>query len=165
MVFQTKIINLACGMQRGFPGFFFLWKMNMNISELEHMDIGFVSGRSSEGFAEGENIGQHADLLPAFDDFQDGQPIEINPALFLEAAFEDISARIDRETEFSLTEAIKAMERTILVRTLVAVGGNKKKASRILGLKYTTLFEKIRVHGIQMRRVARGPTCWEIDIQ
>lgn len=50
-----------------------------------------------------------------------------------------------------LKDIIGGMERDIILRTLLKVNGNQRKAARILRLKYTTLNEKIKKHNIRFR--------------
>lgn len=54
-----------------------------------------------------------------------------------------------------LKEFMDRIERTVLVSSLSMCQGNQKRASRFLGLKYTTLSEKIRKHGISAGRKSR----------
>jgi len=44
------------------------------------------------------------------------------------------------------------MERHIIVRTLNKVDGNRRMAAKILGIKNTTLHEKIKRHDIRSKR-------------
>lgn len=49
---------------------------------------------------------------------------------------------------FNLKEFLDSLEKEILFTVLAKVGGNQKEAARALGLKYTTLNEKIRKYNI-----------------
>lgn len=51
-----------------------------------------------------------------------------------------------------LKEFIEDLEKGIILNTLSKVGGNQKKAARALGIKYTTLNEKIRRFNIQFQK-------------
>ncbi len=51
-----------------------------------------------------------------------------------------------------LKELMNMMERAILIRTLSQLNGNLKKAAKFLGLKYTTLHEKIKKYNILFRK-------------
>jgi transcriptional regulator with GAF, ATPase, and Fis domain len=51
-----------------------------------------------------------------------------------------------------LREFIDDLERGIILMTLSKVGGNQKKAAQALGMKYTTLNEKIRRYDIQFKK-------------
>ncbi len=51
-----------------------------------------------------------------------------------------------------LRDFMDRMERNIILRTLNRVNGNQKQAAKILGLKSTTLNEKIKKFRIQLRK-------------
>lgn len=51
-----------------------------------------------------------------------------------------------------LKDLIQGIERGIIVRTLALVQGNQKAAARMLGLKHTTLNEKVKRYGIRFRK-------------
>ena len=51
-----------------------------------------------------------------------------------------------------LKELMNIMERAILIRTLSQLNGNLKNAAKFLGLKYTTLHEKIKRYNIRFRK-------------
>ncbi len=51
-----------------------------------------------------------------------------------------------------LKELMNMVERAILIRTLSQVNGNLKSAAKSLGLKYTTLHEKIKKYNIRFRK-------------
>ncbi len=51
-----------------------------------------------------------------------------------------------------LKDFIQKIERGIIVQTLSLVQSNQKAAARLLGLKHTTLNEKIRRYGIRFRK-------------
>ncbi|MBD3414901.1 MAG: hypothetical protein GF421_10780 [Candidatus Aminicenantes bacterium] len=44
------------------------------------------------------------------------------------------------------------LERTLLVRILSEMNGNQKVTSQVLGIKHSTLNEKIKRHGIQFKK-------------
>lgn len=50
-----------------------------------------------------------------------------------------------------LKELMMRMERHIIVRTLNKVDGNRRMAAEILGIKYTTLHEKIKIYDIRFK--------------
>lgn len=43
-------------------------------------------------------------------------------------------------------------EKSLIKRVLIQTGGNKKKSAEILKIDYTTLFEKLKKHGIQTKK-------------
>ncbi len=51
-----------------------------------------------------------------------------------------------------LKELMNMVERAILIRTLSQVNGNLKSAAKSLGLKYTTLHEKIKKYNIRFQK-------------
>lgn len=53
-----------------------------------------------------------------------------------------------------LKEVMEGLEKRIIVRSLGAARGNRKQAAGMLGLKYTTLHEKLRKFGL---RNPKGP--------
>ena len=53
----------------------------------------------------------------------------------------------------SLKEFLANIERSLILDTLEKTKGDQKKAAEILGLKYTTLHEKIKRYHIYFRTV------------
>jgi len=51
-----------------------------------------------------------------------------------------------------LKELMDLVERSILIRTLSQLNGNLKNAANLLGLKYTTLHEKMKKYNIRFRK-------------
>jgi len=51
-----------------------------------------------------------------------------------------------------LKELMNMVERAILIRTLSQLNGNLKNAAKSLGLKYTTLHEKIKKYNIRFQK-------------
>jgi DNA-binding protein Fis len=47
---------------------------------------------------------------------------------------------------------LDAIEKRLILKVLETVSGNQKEAARILGIKYTTLNQKVKKHGIRLRR-------------
>jgi len=64
--------------------------------------------------------------------------------LFIEYFF--LSSRVP------LKKLMDSVERNIIVRTLSKVNGNQKRASRVLGVKHTTLNEKIKKYKIHLSK-------------
>ena len=56
------------------------------------------------------------------------------------------------KNEVSFRELMEQLERAFLVRILSEMNGNQKLASEILGIKHTTLHEKVKKHGIQFKK-------------
>ena len=48
-----------------------------------------------------------------------------------------------------LRESLNILEKAILIRVLSSVNGKQKDAAKFLGLKYTTLYEKIKKYNIK----------------
>lgn len=64
--------------------------------------------------------------------------------LFIEYFF--LSSRVP------LKKLMDSVERNIIIRTLSKVNGNQKRASRVLGVKHTTLNEKIKKYKIHLSK-------------
>lgn len=57
-------------------------------------------------------------------------------------------------SDVTLKKFMKIMERNIILRALAKTDGDQKKAAEILGLKYTTLNEKIKRYQIRIQKLA-----------
>ncbi len=55
-----------------------------------------------------------------------------------------------------LKEFLENLEKTILSRLLQKFRGNQRRTAKYLGIKYTTLHEKVKRHQIQFRRQPAG---------
>lgn len=53
-----------------------------------------------------------------------------------------------------LREFIEDLERRLIIRTLFRSNGNRKEAAKLLGIKYTTLHEKLKKYNIHFRNMA-----------
>ena len=53
-----------------------------------------------------------------------------------------------------LKEVLEELERTILIKILSKFNGNQKDAAKFLGIKYTTLNEKVKKYNIHFRKEA-----------
>ena len=51
-----------------------------------------------------------------------------------------------------LRRFLEHVEKEVLLQALNKVDGNLKDAARLLGVKYTTLHEKLKKHGIRFRK-------------
>ena len=79
----------------------------------------------------------------------------------LEQEFEEESYRFFLEyrlakTNANLKDFIESLERTVISRTLNELGGNQKAAARFLGIKYTTLNERIRKQRIRIVKMTEN---------
>jgi DNA-binding NtrC family response regulator len=63
-----------------------------------------------------------------------------------------------KQRPVDLKGLIERLERRIIVNVLSKVQGNQKEAARALGLKYTTLNEKVKKYGIRSRRRTAPPS-------
>jgi len=54
----------------------------------------------------------------------------------------------------SLKEFLEDFEKRLIIRILTRVNGNRKKAARLLGMKYTTLYQKLIKYNIHFRNMA-----------
>jgi DNA-binding NtrC family response regulator len=52
----------------------------------------------------------------------------------------------------SLREQVEAFERSLIARTLGAVGGNQSEAARRLGTSRVTLLDKVKKYGLGPKR-------------
>lgn len=53
---------------------------------------------------------------------------------------------------FSFKEFMNNLEREILVKTLSRFNGNQRRTSKYLGMKYTTLNQKVKKHNIHFSK-------------
>jgi len=65
---------------------------------------------------------------------------------------ENIEAHLSAQNHLSLNELMRKVERTILVRALSQFNGNQKNVARFLGIKYTTLHEKVKKYNIRFQK-------------
>jgi transcriptional regulator with GAF, ATPase, and Fis domain len=56
------------------------------------------------------------------------------------------------ETQLNFKEFFDKLERMVIVKTLSIFNGNQKDSAKFLGMKYTTLNEKIKRHNISFRK-------------
>jgi DNA-binding NtrC family response regulator len=103
---------------------------------------------NSAGKAELFDMGGHRDFVA---DFR-GEALEV---LLEKKIFHLFMEYYALKRSVCLKEFMDRIERTVLVSSLSMCQGNQKKASRFLGLKYTTLSEKIRKHRIPVGRKSR----------
>jgi len=54
----------------------------------------------------------------------------------------------------SLKEFMDDLERRLIVRMLFRANGNRRETAKLLGIKYTTLHEKLKKHNIHFRNMA-----------
>jgi DNA-binding NtrC family response regulator len=54
----------------------------------------------------------------------------------------------------SLKEFMDDLERRLIVRMLFRANGNRREAAKLLGIKYTTLHEKLKKHNIHFKNMA-----------
>lgn len=59
---------------------------------------------------------------------------------------------IQNERPVRLKEYMDGVEKALIIRILYAVNGNQRAAARVLGVKPTTLCEKIKKHRILLNR-------------
>lgn len=64
----------------------------------------------------------------------------------------NIEAHLSTQDHLSLNELMRKVERTILVRALSQFNGNQKNVARFLGIKYTTLHEKVKKYNIRFQK-------------
>ena len=71
-----------------------------------------------------------------------------------EALMNTAKDRLCSEKDMPLKEFIEELERRLIIRTLFRANGNRKQAAKLLGIKYTTLHEKLKKHKIRFKNVA-----------
>lgn len=71
-----------------------------------------------------------------------------------------VALRLSHEAPISLKDIIGELEKKVIVHVLNGVDGNQKYAARILGMKYTTLNEKLKRYGIRIKRVSMIFLSW-----
>lgn len=54
--------------------------------------------------------------------------------------------------EVSLPDLMFTLEKDILLKVLAQCNGDLKKSSKFLGIKYTTLYEKLKKYNISLRK-------------
>ena len=62
--------------------------------------------------------------------------------------FDIFMEHLCRERPILLKDLMDRIEKDLIVRSLRMAGGNQKQAAGILGVKYTTLHEKLKKFGI-----------------
>ena len=79
-------------------------------------------------------------------------PVDERLRLLAMEYFDPVIARFCQEDIFPLRDLINIFERAVLIRSLSNFNGNQKKTADYLGLKLSTLNEKIKKHNIQFRK-------------
>jgi DNA-binding NtrC family response regulator len=80
---------------------------------------------------------------------------------FVQSRDEKFIGRHDRLSEdfwnlvqkFPFKELMDRLEQTILISALNKFDGNQRKTAKFLGMKPTTLYEKIKKHNISIRKI------------
>jgi len=80
--------------------------------------------------------------------------LEDNPAFL---SFIETICRGDR---ICLKRLLDTLERTIIIRALNRCRGNQRTAAVHLGLKYTTLNEKVKKHGLRFAKNVQSAKTW-----
>lgn len=62
--------------------------------------------------------------------------------------------RVSSTESLSLKEFMDDLERRLIIRMLFRANGNRRKAAQLLGIKYTTLHEKLKKHNIHFKNMA-----------
>lgn len=65
-----------------------------------------------------------------------------------------VAVRLSNEAPIPLKEVIGELEKRVIVHVLDEVDGNQKDAAKILGMKCTTLNEKLKRYGVRVKRIA-----------
>lgn len=59
---------------------------------------------------------------------------------------------LSRNDNINFKELIEEIERAILIKTLARFNGNQRETAKFLGIKYTTLHEKVKRYNIYFRK-------------
>ena len=113
-----------------------------------------------EAMMKSENliIEKNVDSLPHLDagrsikDYRAENHKPLEGAGFIENLFSLFLERVCIDESVPLGELLKYVERSIIIRILSIVEGNQKEAAKMLGIKYTTLNEKVKKYKIQLRK-------------
>lgn len=68
--------------------------------------------------------------------------------------FYRVDVRYSPEAPVPLKAVIGELEKKVIVDILSKVNGNQKNAAKILGMKYTTLNEKVKRYQIRVRKIS-----------
>lgn len=68
------------------------------------------------------------------------------------SAFDSLFEYAFMNERMDLKEFLEELERTMIVKALAKFNGNRKDSARFLGIKYTTLHQKIRRYNIHFRK-------------
>lgn len=69
-------------------------------------------------------------------------------------SFYRVDVRHSPEAPVPLKAVIGELEKKVIIDVLNEVNGNQKDAARILGMKYTTLNEKVKRYQIRVRKIS-----------
>jgi DNA-binding NtrC family response regulator len=86
------------------------------------------------------------------------KPVLVEPSLSREnrwqTLLDEALDRVCSNGNVSLKEFIDELERRLIIQTLFRANGNRREASELLGIKYTTLHEKLKKHNIRFKNIA-----------
>jgi len=82
----------------------------------------------------------------------DEQPL--SKEVLLEILLDAVLDRLCAIEKMPLKEITEELERRLIIRTLFRANGNRKQAAKLLGIKYTTLHEKLKKYNIRFRNMA-----------
>jgi transcriptional regulator with GAF, ATPase, and Fis domain len=113
-----------------------------------------------EGMMKSESlvIEKNGSLLNPFDverspeDYSTNQIQLIEEEDYIKNLFSLFLERVCINKSVPLGVLMNTVERSILIRTLAMVDGCQKEAAKLLGLKYTTLNEKVKKYKIRIKK-------------
>ena len=90
----------------------------------------------------------------------DGRLRAADPALEVSPAFISFIETMCGGDRICLKRLLDTLERLIIIRALHRSRGNQRTAAANLGLKYTTLNEKVKKHGLRISKKVQSIKPW-----
>jgi Bacterial regulatory protein, Fis family len=90
----------------------------------------------------------------------DGRLRPADPALDVSPAFISFIETMCGGDRICLKRLLDTLERLIIIRALHRSRGNQRTAAANLGLKYTTLNEKVKKHGLRISKKVQSIKPW-----
>jgi DNA-binding NtrC family response regulator len=81
--------------------------------------------------------------------FAEGEVIESKDIMTMQQIASATASSTQTEEESFTGRSLEALEKIAIEKTIEACSGNKTKAAKILGIAYSTLYEKIKKYGIE----------------
>lgn len=98
-------------------------------------------------------ITPHPVFMPGQDFLPKGRPLPLGGRRRAQTHYR-VTVRLSEEAPIHLKDVIGELEKKVIVQVLSDVDGNQKNAAKILGMKYTTLNEKVKRYHIKVRKIS-----------